>query len=104
MGARLWVGPGPVRTRPRSTRTFSYPATVQGEGAPVERKPLKSEMLKSVGYDPATHEMEVEFADGSVHVYSRVPPKVHKDLMKAKKVAYYFGKKVRTHYSSREVE
>lgn len=69
----------------------------------MDRKPLKSEMLRSVGYDPATREMEVEFADGSVHVYTKVPPKVHADLMKAKKVAYYFTKKVRTHYSSREV-
>lgn len=70
----------------------------------MQRSLVKSDIIKAVGYDPATLALEVEFPDGSVHVHSKVPPKVYKEFMKAKPVGYYYFKKVRDQYSSREVE
>jgi hypothetical protein len=70
----------------------------------LDRIPVKSETISAVGYDPATRELEVEFNDGTVHLYSKVPPKVHAELMRAKSVGYYFFAKFRDRYSSRELK
>ncbi len=70
----------------------------------MNRIPVKSETISAVGYDPATREMEVQFNDGSVHLYSKVPPKVHAEFVGAKRLGYYFFKKVRDRYSSRELK
>jgi len=70
----------------------------------VQRSPVKSDFIAAVGYDAGARELEVEFSDGSLHVYSKVPSTVHKELMAAKSVGFYFFKKVRDRYSSRVVE
>jgi hypothetical protein len=39
----------------------------------MERKPVDSSMLASVGYDPSTQTLEMEFQDGAVWRYLKVP-------------------------------
>ena len=70
----------------------------------MDRLKVKSDNIKAVGYDVATRDLEVEFTDGTLHIYAKVPPKVHSELMAAKSVGYYFFSKVRDRYSSRSVE
>jgi hypothetical protein len=40
----------------------------------MERQAIESKMLKSIGYDPATQTLEVEFNKGDVYQYLNVPP------------------------------
>ena len=39
----------------------------------MERKPVDSSMLASVGYDPSTQTLEMEFTDGAIWQYLNVP-------------------------------
>jgi KTSC domain len=38
----------------------------------MERKPVDSSMLTSVGYDPSTQTLEMEFKDGAIWQYLKV--------------------------------
>lgn len=54
------------------------------------RKPVSSSNLKSVGYDPETRTLEVEFLYGALYSYSGVPESVHAGLMSASSHGAYF--------------
>jgi len=49
----------------------------------MDREPVASEVLRSVGYDPDTRVLEVELAGGAVYRYLDVPAHVHATLMTA---------------------
>lgn len=51
----------------------------------VERAPVDSSNVRSIGYDPTTQELHVEFhsSPGKVYVYTGVPPEKHAALMAA---------------------
>jgi hypothetical protein len=66
----------------------------------MTRDPVESSNLKSVGYDPKTKTLEVEFHTGAVHQYQDVPANKHKAMMKAKSVGGYFHIHVRNFHKS----
>lgn len=48
----------------------------------MQRKPVESSQIKSVGYDPKTKTLEIEFVQGgSVYQYVNVSPEVYEELM-----------------------
>ena len=47
----------------------------------MNRTPVKSSNVKSIGYDPDKKILEVEFANGDVYRYLKVPENVHYSLM-----------------------
>jgi hypothetical protein len=69
----------------------------------VERLPVKSRILCSVGYDDSTKILEIEFHTGLVYQYSGVPPKVYADLMHSDEIGKYFSEKVRPRFHTRPV-
>ena len=69
----------------------------------MTRSPVQSSNLKSVGYDPKTKTLEVEFHTGAVHQFQDVPPGVHKKMMTAKSKGGYFQVNVRNFYKSKQV-
>lgn len=70
----------------------------------MERKPLESSYLKSVGYDPDTLVLEVEFSNGGIYQYANVPAEVHSGLMEAESAGKYFGAKVRGQFTAKKKE
>jgi hypothetical protein len=70
---------------------------------PVERQPVKSRILSSVGYDESTKILEIGFSNGLVYQFSGVPPKVYKDLMHSDEIGKYFSEKVRPKFHSRQI-
>ena len=64
----------------------------------MQRTPVKSSMIVSVGYDEATHSMEVEFNDGSIYTYSDVPVTVHAELVSAESQGKFFWSHIRNKY------
>ncbi len=56
----------------------------------MKRMPLQSSNLVSVGYDPATSTIEVEFHNGGVYQYYDVPSLVYKGLISAVSKGSYF--------------
>jgi hypothetical protein len=69
----------------------------------VERQPVKSRILHSVGYDNSTKILEIEFHTGLVFQYSGVPSKVYADLMRSGEMGKYFSEKVRTQFRTKQV-
>ena len=70
---------------------------------PVERLPVKSRILRSVGYNESTKILEIEFSSGFVYQYSGVPPKVYADLMHSDEIGKYYSEKVRPKFQTKQV-
>ncbi len=61
----------------------------------IERTPVRSSALRSVGYDLEQRVLEIEFTNGVVYQYSDVPPEVYRGLMAAESHGRYFHQHVR---------
>ena len=70
----------------------------------LERQPVKSRILRSVGYDDSTKILEIEFHTGLVYQYSGVLPKVYKDLMHSDEIGKYFSEKIRPKFQTKQVD
>lgn len=60
----------------------------------MQRKPVKSSMINSIGYDPSTQLMEVEFKNGDVYHYEGIKPHVHSMLVNSKSVGIHLAKHI----------
>lgn len=69
----------------------------------VERQPVKSRILRSVGYDDRIKILEIEFQNGLVYQYTGVPLKVYADLMHADEIGKYFSEKIRPKFQTKQV-
>lgn len=61
----------------------------------MERVPVSSSNLASVGYDANNAVLEVEFNHGGVYQYSGVPEEIHQGLMTAGSHGSYFDQFVK---------
>jgi hypothetical protein len=64
----------------------------------MDRKPVVSSNVKSVGYDAALQELDVEFTNGGVYRYYGVTVEQHKALISAKSIGSHFSSNVRGKY------
>lgn len=63
--------------------------------AMMEREPVTSSVLASVGYEEASAILEIEFVDGRIYQYFGVPSEVQAGLMAAESLGSYFGTHVK---------
>lgn len=61
----------------------------------MPRTPVSSSSLVSVGYSASMQILEVEFVNGSIYLYSRVPQRVYDGFMAAASHGSYFAAHVR---------
>lgn len=98
IGTRLWrclavmlfsllgsCGPSKVATSPKEV----------AEPREVQRVPVTSTNLQSVGYDEELRILTIEFRNGSIYAYADVPADVHAELMRAKSHGKYFHGRIR---------
>ena len=64
---------------------------------------VESSNIRSVGHDPATNTLEVEFKTGAVHRYAGVPPDLADRLVRAESVGRFFNQHVKTRFPSERV-
>jgi len=64
-------------------------------GAFVNRFPVASSNIKSVGYDAVTRTLEIEFEGGSVYQYFEVPEHVFTGLKTATSPGTFFDSNVK---------
>jgi hypothetical protein len=68
----------------------------------MERTPVDSSSIASIGHDPDTDTLHVEFkSSGKIYVYPGVSADDHEALLKASSIGAHFGKHIRAHYSGR---
>lgn len=70
----------------------------------MERTPVESSQLKSIGYDLEGGILEVEFKGGGVYRYSGVSPITHLELIQAGSVGKYFGQHIRGKFKTEKHE
>ena len=60
------------------------------------RQKVESSNLVSVGYDPASRVLEVEFKGGSIYQYSDCPASLFKSLQDAESKGSFFSKNIKS--------
>ena len=69
----------------------------------MQRTPVISSDLQSVGYNATTHTLEIEFTNGSVYQYSGVPESIYKQLMSVSSHGKYFHAYIKNIYPYKQV-
>jgi len=69
----------------------------------MDREAVLSSNLASVGYDPASETLEVEFNNGRVYEYYNVPQFMHERLMEAPSIGIFFNAEIKKAYSCNQV-
>lgn len=61
----------------------------------MNRTPVESSNLASVGYDESSQTLEIEFNHGGIYQYFNVPILVYQGLMAAGSHGQYFDRKIK---------
>jgi hypothetical protein len=64
----------------------------------MQRQPVESTTMRSVGYDQTNQVLEVEFQSGTIYQYLGIPPAIYKDLLAAESKGRYFNSEIRDTY------
>ncbi len=64
----------------------------------MQRVPVSSSNLRSIGYDPITYTLEIEFHSGGIYQYTNVPQTIYQQLMAAPSLGKYFHANIRNMY------
>jgi hypothetical protein len=64
----------------------------------MKRVPVSSSEIASIGHDPKTLTLEVEFHSGGVYQYFDVSSKVHQALMSAESHGKFLNAHIKGHY------
>ena len=66
----------------------------------MNRLQVRTSGLRSVGYEPIKHTLEVEFNSGEIIQYFNVPEKIFQGLMRTEFQEKYFGALIKNFYKS----
>jgi lysyl-tRNA synthetase class 2 len=69
----------------------------------VQRSPVDSTSIASVGYDPRAHALEIEFRTGRVYRYSQVPAAAYRLLLQAPSIGEFVNKQIKPRFPAVEV-
>jgi hypothetical protein len=69
----------------------------------MERSPVGSSNIESVGYDFESLTLEVEFKGGSVYQYYDVPSDVYENFISADSLGSYLHHSIKNNYSVSKV-
>jgi len=64
----------------------------------MNRIPVSSSNIASIGYDPASEVLEVEFTNGAVYQYYEVPQVIYDGLMSAPSHGVFLNGNVKNHF------
>lgn len=64
----------------------------------MNRTPVSSSNVISVGYDPGTLTLEVEYKGDSVYQYFDVPETVYQELLRASSIGQFMHANIKNNY------
>lgn len=64
----------------------------------MNRQPVTSSNIASIGYDADSQTLEIEFLNGGVYQYFDVPQHVHEELMNASSHGQYLAQNIKGIY------
>jgi hypothetical protein len=66
----------------------------------MKRAPVDSSSVLSVGYEDASHELEIEFRNGRVYRYQQVPVAAYRLLLQAKSIGEYVNTVIKPRFTA----
>jgi hypothetical protein len=69
----------------------------------MDRTPIRSSDIRSVGYDPASKALEVEFHSGGLYQYSGVSEATYQGFMRAASKGSYFHDHIKNQHPGSRV-
>ena len=69
----------------------------------MKRLHVDSTTLRSVGYDPKTQVLEIEFINGNIYDYYKVSPETYQELCEADSMGAFVNFRIKPHFLSSEV-
>lgn len=69
----------------------------------MERKPIESSNIVSVGFDAKTKTLEIEFRGGAVYQYDGIADATHQELVSSESPGAYFARSIRPNWTGRRV-
>ena len=72
-------------------------------GESMERKRVNSGTIRSVGYEPGSRTLEIEFTSGSIIQYANVPAEVYRRFLAAPALASFFRDNIEEEYTARRL-
>ncbi len=69
----------------------------------MDRAPVDSSSVRSVGYDPAIFELEIEFHNGRVYRYLQVPVAAYRLLLQAPSIGEYVNTVIKPRFEAKAV-
>lgn len=64
----------------------------------MERRPVESSCIASVGYDPESFELELEYRNGRIYRYEQVPPAAFRLLLQAPSIGEYVNRVIKPRF------
>lgn len=64
----------------------------------MTRKLVESNLIRSIGYDGETGNLEVEFKNGGIYLYSKVSVEDYTALMQSTSIGSFFSKFIKNKY------
>jgi len=64
----------------------------------IRRHHVRSEAVRSIGYDESEWVLQVEFHSGKLYNYFRVPPREHEALRAAESIGEYLNREIKPYY------
>jgi uncharacterized protein len=64
----------------------------------MDRRRVDSSNIESIGYDPQSQTLEIEFQNGHIYQYFDVPEPVYQNLMAAGSHGKYFSDNVKGYF------
>ena len=64
----------------------------------MNREPVQSSNISTVGYDETSQTLEIEFNNGGIYQYFDVPVAQYVELMRSESVGTYFSANIRAMY------
>jgi hypothetical protein len=69
----------------------------------MERIAVDSSSVTSVGYNPTTFELEVEFRNGRTYRYQQVPIAAYRLLLRAPSIGEFVNKQIKPRFAAKQV-
>ncbi|HZR29749.1 MAG TPA: KTSC domain-containing protein [Terriglobales bacterium] len=69
----------------------------------MKRLPVDSSALRSIGYDPKSLVLEIEYINGSVYDYYGVPPAIYQEFCEADSMGAFVNFRIKPNFECHEV-
>jgi hypothetical protein len=63
----------------------------------MQRQPVESSMFRSIGYEPISRTLELEYNNGYVEQHSGISPEAYESLLAAPSIGKHFHQHIKPH-------